>query len=225
MEVMAKDDPLGTYGQLCPVATGTGAVGDRWTLLLLRDLAHTPLRFSELESANPGISPSVLTNRLSRLEHDGIITTITAQRRGQKRYQLNPSVRPQIEAVLDAVSQLGLALTSPTPVTAQQLVDQLTTDRAWFLAKHHRTEGVFALNIDDIQIGLTVDQYTFEPEVGAPDAPTAVVTCSLDTLLALNTTDLSIDDAIAQDALTLDGDIDAIRNLFASLAAPYIGAA
>ena len=164
MDVMASDaNPLGSYGQLCPVAAGTDAVADRWTLLLLRDLAHTPLRFTELQAANPRISPSVLTKRLLRLEEDGLIETITAERTAQKRYQIRDAVRSPILAVLDAVSKLGFALTPEGDVTAEQLVAQLETDRAWFLAKHHRTEGSFAMHIDDASIGLVVSQFSLNP--------------------------------------------------------------
>ncbi len=221
---MASTRDSGSYDQLCPVATGTDAVGDRWTLLLLRDLAHAPLRFSELEAANPGISPSVLTKRLTRLEADGVIVTLADDRRRQKRYQLNPAVRERILAVLDAVSQLGLALAPDGPVSAEQLVRQLDTDRAWFLAKHHRTQGVFALHIDNARIGLVVDQHTFEPSVGTPDEPTAVITCSLETMLAITTAGLGVDDAIEHGDLTVDGELEAVRSLFASLSAPYAAA-
>lgn len=220
---MARTRESGSYDQLCPVATGTDAVAERWTLLLLRDLAHAPLRFSELEAANPGISPSVLTKRLARLEADGLVVTLSDDRRRQKRYQLNPAVRDHVLVVLDAVSQLGSALAPEGPVSAEALVRQLETDRAWFLAKHHRTTGVFALHVDDAHVGLTVDQYTFEPSVEVPTDPTAVITCSLDTLLAINTTSLSVDTAIERGELDVEGDLDAVRALFASLSAPYAG--
>lgn len=223
-EEMAKQETNKRYGQLCPVATGSDAVGDRWTLLLLRDLAHGPLRFGELADSNPGISPSVLTKRLGRLEGDGLVEVIKVGERGQKRYQLNSSVQDRILSVLDAVSQLGIALTPEGPITSQQLVDQFASDRAWFLAKHHRTEGVFAFHIEDANIGLVVDQYTFEPSVELPKDPTAVVTASNEAMMRVNTLGLSVDDAIAEGIMSVDGDLDAVRNFFTALAAPYAGA-
>lgn len=220
---MAERQRLGSYDQLCPVATGTDAIGDRWTLLLLRDLAQTPLRFSELEATNPGISPSVLTKRLARLESDGVIETVEHGR--QKRFQLMPAIRSELLTVLDAVSQLGLALSPDEPVTAEDLVRQLATDRAWFLAKHHRTVGVFHLHIDDVDVGLTVDQYTFDPVAGVPEEPTATVTCPIEIMLAINTTELSVAEAIGDGSMTVEGDVAAVEALFDSLSAPYIGAA
>lgn len=217
--------PLGSYGQLCSVAAGTDAIAERWTLLLLRDLAHTPLRFGELQASNPGISPSVLTKRLQRLERDGLIGTITEERTGQKRYRITETVRAPILTVLDAVSKLGFALTPAGEVTAEQLVAQLEVDRAWFLAKHHRTVGLFAMHIDNASIGLEVDQFRFEPSLAVPDTPTAVVTCSLNTMLLINTTELTVKHAVESGLLTVNGDLNAVENLFAALSAPYIGAA
>lgn len=224
---MATDSStsLGSYGQLCPVAAGTDAVADRWTLLLLRDLAHTALRFTELEASNPGISPSVLTKRLQRLEGDGVIEVITAERTGQRRYQIRESVRRPILTVLDAVSQLGLALTPQDDVTAEQLVAQLEIDRAWFLAKHHRTTGSFALYIDNVSVGLEVSQFSFDPSPTVPEDPTAVVRCSLETMLLITTTGLTVAEAIDDGQMTVDGDRNAVEALFAALSAPSIGAA
>jgi len=60
------------YRLLCPIARGLDRVGDRWTLLILRDLHAGPARFSELQTL-PGIASNLLTNRLRQLEEDGLI--------------------------------------------------------------------------------------------------------------------------------------------------------
>ena len=62
-----------SYGQYCPIAKGAELIGDRWTLLIIRELLFGPVRFNEFERGMPGISRSVLANRLRRLERDGII--------------------------------------------------------------------------------------------------------------------------------------------------------
>lgn len=48
------------YGQYCPVARAAELLGDRWTLLIVRELLFGPLRFTEIERGLPGISRSVL---------------------------------------------------------------------------------------------------------------------------------------------------------------------
>jgi DNA-binding HxlR family transcriptional regulator len=61
------------YDQYCPIARGLDLVGDRWTLLVLRDLAAGPQRFTDLRRSLPGIPPAVLSERLQRLVADGMV--------------------------------------------------------------------------------------------------------------------------------------------------------
>ena len=61
------------YKLLCPIARGLDRIGDRWTMLILRDLHAGPARFSELQSGLTGIAPNLLTDRLQQLIEDGLI--------------------------------------------------------------------------------------------------------------------------------------------------------
>jgi DNA-binding HxlR family transcriptional regulator len=58
----------------CPIAEAAKLLGDKWTLILLRDLARGACRFKMLVESGEGISPSILTGRLRELEDKGIIT-------------------------------------------------------------------------------------------------------------------------------------------------------
>ena len=60
------------YRLLCPIARALDRVGDRWTLLILRDLHAGPARFSDLQTL-PGIASNLLTNRLRQLEEEGLV--------------------------------------------------------------------------------------------------------------------------------------------------------
>ena len=62
-----------SYEQLCPMATALDFVGDRWTILILRELLGGPARFQDLKDGLPGIATNLLTERLRRLETDGIV--------------------------------------------------------------------------------------------------------------------------------------------------------
>ena len=59
---------------LCPIAEAAKLLGDKWTLIMLRDLAHGSCRFKALVESGSGISPSILTGRLRELEDKGVIT-------------------------------------------------------------------------------------------------------------------------------------------------------
>lgn len=58
---------------VCPMANAARLLGDRWTLVILRDLAERPLRFSEIEDTSEGISPRTLADRLKQMEGRGLL--------------------------------------------------------------------------------------------------------------------------------------------------------
>jgi len=62
------------YGQSCPVARAVEVLGERWTLLIIRDLLPGPRRFQDLLASLPGIAPTVLSARLQILEAHGVVT-------------------------------------------------------------------------------------------------------------------------------------------------------
>ncbi len=62
-----------SYKLLCPIARALDRVGDRWTLLILRDLHAGPARFSDLQTGLKGMASNLLTARLSQLMEDGFV--------------------------------------------------------------------------------------------------------------------------------------------------------
>ncbi len=62
-----------TYGHFCLLARTLERIGDRWTLLVVRDLAHGPRRFTDLMDSLGGITPKTLTQRLRDLEEERIV--------------------------------------------------------------------------------------------------------------------------------------------------------
>jgi DNA-binding HxlR family transcriptional regulator len=91
-----------SYGQYCPVAKGAELIGDRWTLLIVRELLFGPLRFNEIERGLPGISRSVLSERLRRLRREGVI------KQDQRGYSFTPAgeeLRPVVKSIGDWVAR------------------------------------------------------------------------------------------------------------------------
>jgi len=60
------------YGQACPVAKSLELVGERWTLLIIRDLLDGPRRFQDFHTSLPGIAPTLLSERLKLVEEHGL---------------------------------------------------------------------------------------------------------------------------------------------------------
>lgn len=88
------------YGQVCTVARALDLIGDRWTLLVLRELLGGPARFHELQAGLPGIAKNLLTDRLRRLEGDGIVRRVSMA--SSTRYavtELGAATRPVVEAL------------------------------------------------------------------------------------------------------------------------------
>lgn len=64
-----------SYGQFCPIGYSLDLLGERWTLLIVRELASGPRRFTDLRTNLTGIAPNLLSDRLRALEHAGIVAT------------------------------------------------------------------------------------------------------------------------------------------------------
>jgi DNA-binding HxlR family transcriptional regulator len=67
-----------------PLAAALDSVGDRWTLLLVEALLAGPMRFGDLQEALPGIAPNVLSQRLRRLEGEGLVVAAPYSERPQR---------------------------------------------------------------------------------------------------------------------------------------------
>lgn len=109
-----------SYGQYCPVAKGAEVLGDRWTLLIARELLFGPLRFTDIERGLPGISRSTLTQRLHQMQRDGIVETA-----GGSGYQFTAAgveLKPVIQAIGDWVARWILTDPSPAELDPELLV-------------------------------------------------------------------------------------------------------
>lgn len=97
------------YGQFCGLARAAETLGQRWTLLILRDLLVGPARYSDLLRGLPGIPTNVLSTRLKELEEDGIIVR-TARRGSDRSVVYHVTQRgAELEPVLDALARWGAA--------------------------------------------------------------------------------------------------------------------
>ena len=73
MGIRTEKSPRRSYDQYCAVARGLDIIGDRWTLLLVRDLLLGPKRYKDLLSGLAGIGTNLLADRLKELEAAGLI--------------------------------------------------------------------------------------------------------------------------------------------------------
>lgn len=89
-----------TYGQYCSLARALDVVGERWTLLIVRELAIRDSRYSDLRDALPGVATNLLASRLRQLESEGVIERYQAPRPvGTAVYRLTDRGRGLLPAI------------------------------------------------------------------------------------------------------------------------------
>lgn len=108
---------MSKYGQYCPVARSLEILGDRWTLLIVREFLIGMTHFNDLERGLPGISRPLLAQRLRQLQKAGILEKInTKVGRQSTAYQLTPAGW-ELQKVMDGLMVWGeaWAFSEPTP--------------------------------------------------------------------------------------------------------------
>lgn len=95
------------YGQRCPVAKSLELVGDRWTLLLVRDLLPGARRFQDFHESLPGIPPNILSTRLKLMEEHGLVTRrFYSEHPPRAEYLLTPKGQ-ELGVVVGALASWG----------------------------------------------------------------------------------------------------------------------
>lgn len=93
-----------SYNQFCPIAKAMDVLGEKWTLLLIRDLLCGSTRFNEFQRGLSRISPTLLTKRLNRLEQEGLV--VKKHIPGQRGYEYFPT--QSCKELWPAMEQIGL---------------------------------------------------------------------------------------------------------------------
>ena len=196
-----------TYGQYCGLARALELVGDRWALLVVRNLMVGPRRFSELEEGLDGVSSSVLAARLKALEGAGVVQREVAPRPDSGfRYALTDFGR-DLEGAVGALSRWGARALGPRQpdqaVTCDGVVVGLRT-----IFRPECAEGMhcsYEVMIGDAVVRVRVHDGIVEAEPGPlPDADLSIV--ATPRLRAVLAGEISVEDALDQGLVTLHGD-------------------
>lgn len=191
-----------SYGQLCSMARALDVVGDRWTLLIVRELLiGGALRFGELQRGLPGIASNLLTQRLRDLETNGVVTREPASGTpGAPTYQLTDRGRA-LDGVLRELLRWGAPTVPDAPDGAIFQMHWLSQP-ARFLLKDHRpdeTATVIRFGTFDDGFDLTAADGTVTVSPCQSDvSPLAVVTGPGPVLVALLQGAMPLPAAMAQ---------------------------
>jgi DNA-binding HxlR family transcriptional regulator len=97
---------MNKYGQYCPLARAAELLGDRWTLLIVRDLLCGTHHFNALERGLPGISRGLLSERLYRLQQAGLLERHVESNGHRTRYELTTAGQ-ELKPVIEVMMQWG----------------------------------------------------------------------------------------------------------------------
>lgn len=207
-----------SYVDLCGIARALDIVGERWSLLLVRELLYGPKRFADLHRGLPGLSQNVLTQRLRDLEESGVLARRTAPPPVAGRiYELTDRGR-SLEPVLLALGHWGSPL-PPGPSSATELSPDALVVALRTTYTGAAPRGTVQLRLPRDAFSLTVDDGgSLRAARGESPGPDATLTCAVRTVQDLVFDARPLDDAIEAGDAATDGDTVLLRRFLASFA-------
>ncbi|MEO0563748.1 MAG: helix-turn-helix domain-containing protein [Chloroflexota bacterium] len=202
-----------TYNQYCAVAQALDLVGERWTLLVIRNLLSGPKRFSDLMKGLPGISSNVLTDRLKGLQAGDVITDQYLPPPAASTVYVLTASGMELAAALGALAKWG-APRLGAPQADQHIVPESVV---FMILGVFWRPGASADIVVDGNIAVVDDPFegTFGFTLGGdgfvlhetPNAAASItLTVALEPLLRLSSGILRLDDALASDLVAVTGD-------------------
>jgi DNA-binding HxlR family transcriptional regulator/putative sterol carrier protein len=203
------------YQQYCGLARALDVAGDRWTLLIVRELVPGPRRFTDLIDGLPGISRNLLTERLRALERDDIIA----------RQELPPPAARQVYELTDDGRDLAAAMAPLIGWGARRLGDRTSGEsfRArWAavamasFADHEAAKGVsesYQYLVGDSAFHFTVDDGSIQLHDGLAQDPAATLTTDEETWADIASGKITASSAAATGAVTVTGEPQAAKRL------------
>jgi len=206
-EVMSRRN----YSQFCGLAHALDVVGERWTLLIVRELGSGPKRYMQLADTLAGIGTSLLATRMRQLESDGIV---------QRRLALDQPSSTVLYELTDAGRELAEAVIPLAVWGARHQMDDADVDREAFRAEwalgflaaggdavSNDADGVYEFHVDDSVACLRVRDGRLSVRTGANPTPAdVVVRTTRKVVSAIAGQRTTIADAIADGQVTTEGD-------------------
>ncbi|MBX3259230.1 MAG: transcriptional regulator [Labilithrix sp.] len=194
------------YDDACGMAHALELVGERWALLVVRELMFGPRRFGELRAGLPGISANVLTQRLEGLEREGIVVRRRLPSPANAQVYELTAWGYESEPILQAMGRW--AARSPThdpsrPLSPATLMMSFRT--MLDVKRAARVTATFGFRFPDDAFVATVDHGAIHVERGEPARAEVLFVCAPATLAAVVYGGLPLADAEASGLLVLEG--------------------
>ncbi len=205
-----------SYGQYCGLAGALDLVGERWTLLIVRELMSGPKRYTDLADGLPGIGTSLLAKRLAKLENSGVV----------ERRLLPPPAAATVYHLAPAGHELAEALGPIIKWGLRHAVPEAPGNRrfnaTWCVLPFTQPadpralagiEATYEFRIDDTSALLHVHDGHAEVLSAGAATPDTVISMDPMTVAALGSGRRTIGEAVADGAITVDGDLNAAAAL------------
>jgi DNA-binding HxlR family transcriptional regulator len=199
------------YDQYCPIAHALGLVGERWSLLIVRELIHGPKRYTDLAGSLPGIGTNILAARLKELESCGLVTKHRLDPPAASQvYELTPYGH-ELKPVMRALALWGLRSIDP-PTEEDELAPGWLYSALDTVFAPVAPTGSFEFRIGSEVAGIVDGQ----PRRGSIEEPDVVVEGGEDAFYWL-----FVDRR--WDGVKIEGDRELVERLFDAVTAPAPG--
>jgi DNA-binding HxlR family transcriptional regulator len=210
---MATRSARKTYAQYCPVARALDVVGERWTLLIVRDLLMGPKRYTDLREGLPGIATDILTARLRTLEEGGFVRRRELPRPAPATvYELTEDSLQLRHAIL-ALGRVGLETLGGPEAGEDVRPERMVLG---FRVSFRRGEfadltETYELTIDGEPFTVDVGDGAVDTRPGPASSPAMRLRTDADTFITLLTGELAPAVALADDRAALEGDREVLE--------------
>jgi DNA-binding HxlR family transcriptional regulator len=204
-----------TYGQFCALAKALDVVGDRWSLLIVRELIiRGEARYTDIREGLPGIASNLLATRLKELEAAGMLEQFEAPPPvATTLYRLTPRGR-ELERVIDALAIWGIPFLQDAPGSDAFCSHWMTLPLRRALKDHAPGEAsaVIEVRCGDEPVTVRAVDGTVRVSTGAAENPDAVVTGTAKVVYGLFRGELNLAQAKAA-GLKVTGDTEVLRRV------------
>lgn len=212
-----------SYEHFCGLAFALDAVGERWALLVVRELLAGPRRFSDLMAGLPGVATNTLTSRLEELEQRGLLTrqqlpppqASAVYELSERGRALEPAIVDLVRWAAPEVARAGRQGRRLAPLRSSWLALAL---KAFFIpARAKRAQGhlVFELPTGRLSVEVKGAHAVFR-DATAHDRPRAALCCSEEQVLSLVLASTTLAELLKQPGVVLDGDAKALPRVLAA---------
>jgi DNA-binding HxlR family transcriptional regulator len=210
-----------SYGDACAIARALDVVGERWALLIARELLLGPQRFSDLRHGLPGASSNLVADRLRELEGRGVIGRRKLPAPASSRvYELTQRGR-DLEPILLALGDWGMHVPLPPAPATLSATSVLLFLRSSARPDPEAPPATCRLELDDRVWTARAEAGRLHVQPGEPANPDASLRAEPATLSALLDGSREFDAALSDGTIAASGHLPALRQLIQAVTAPF----